>query len=412
MQVDLVMAWRNIFRNKRRSILTICAIAFASLLLVFMFSWQFGSYETMINASVMIRTGHLQVQAKGYKKNMDIRKALDQPSAIGKMLDSIPQVESYTFRANAFSLASSHDRTYGILLTGIDPEREGRVSTLQDIIRKGRFLEKDDMNQALAGWLLAKNLKVDTGDEITLIGQGRDGSVAATVVTVKGIFNSGIDEYDRGAMQMSLSGFQEVFSMREGVHQVVVNCKSLSDVEIVQNRLENEISSRFPEKGIAVWDWKTLNPGLVQSIKMDLSMGVIYYIILIIVVAFSILNTFLMAVFERTREFGVMMAIGTKPGRIMKILMAESLSMTIIGVVSGVIFGVALTYYFQVHGIDITGMSEALSRFGISGRIYPRLSFLSITIGPSMVLVITVIAAMYPALKIRKLDPVEALAFA
>ena len=152
-----------------------------------------------------------------------------------------------------------------------------------------------------------------------------------------------------------------------------------------------------------------LMPGLVEGIQLDLMSGLILYVILIVVVAFSILNTFLMAVFERTKEFGVLMAIGTTPGRLTKVLLLESLTMTIVGVVIGMIAGSMVTWYFEVHGISVAGTSEVVRQFGIPERMFPQLSVLSLSIGPILVLFITSLAALYPALKVRRLRPVEAL---
>ena len=185
MSIDTKMAWRNIWRNTRRTILTISAITFASLLLVFMLSFQFGSYETMINTSVRIHTGHLQIQAQDYQEKKNIRSVVASPAEIGIILADIPQVESFTFRGQAFSLVSSSERTYGVLVTGIDPAREAKVSRLKSLIRQGTYLSGADTDQALVGKILARNLRVGVGDELTVLGQGLDGSIAATVVTVK-----------------------------------------------------------------------------------------------------------------------------------------------------------------------------------------------------------------------------------
>jgi ABC-type lipoprotein release transport system permease subunit len=403
------MAWRNIWRNPRRTILTVSAITFASVLLVFMLSFQFGSYETMINTSVKIHSGHLQVQAEKYQEKKSIRLVIADPRTIGAILDHIPQVAAYTFRAQAFSLISSKNRTYGVGVTGIDPQREVHVSRLKKLVREGDFLSADDINQAVVGKLLAKNLRVRVGDELTLLGQGRDGSIAATVVAVKGIFSSGIDAFDRSSVHIPLSAFQELFSMDGAVHEVVVIGKSLSDVSAIKAKIQADLSRLNISKPLKTLDWQELMPGLRQAIEMDLVSGLIFYGLLIVVVAFSILNTFLMAIFERTREFGVMMAIGTTPRRLTKVLLIESMSMTLIGIIAGIILGIGLTYYFQVHGIDFSSGSELLSQFGISGRMYPKLSLLSVSIGPFMVLFFTFFAALYPALKIRRLRPVEAM---
>ena len=409
MAIDIKMAWRNIWRNPRRTILTISAIVFASTLLIFMLSFQLGSYGAMINASVRIHTGHLQVQAKGYQDKKDMRLVVPDPSAVGKLMAGIPEVDAYTFRANAFSLASSEERTYGVMVIGVDPVRESRVSSLPQLIRQGRYLAEHDTNQALLGQLLAKNLRVGVGDEVTILGQGRDGSIAATVVKIKGIYSSGMDDFDRSSLHIPLELFQDVYSMRGAVHEVVAIGRSLSDVDEMKRAVRAGLRRLDQKEPLVALDWNEIMPGLLQAIELDLVSGIIFWFILIVVVAFSILNTFLMAVFERTREFGVLMAIGTTPGRLTRLLLIESAAMTMIGISIGIICGCLLTWYFQVHGINLGGASELMSQYGISGRMYPRLSLITALSGPGAVLIITVLTALYPAFKVRRLKPVEAM---
>jgi putative ABC transport system permease protein len=413
--IDLKMAWRNIWRNPRRTLLTMLAIAFACVLLVFMLSFQFGSYDTMIDSSVKISTGHLQIQARGYRRDHAIRKVIPDPRPILRILDKTPAIRAYATRANAFAMVSSASRTYGVMVVGIQPWSEVRVSTLGQIITQGAYLSAQPDSRgfygALVGRLLARNLQLTVGDEVTLLGQGRDGSVAAAVLKVQGIYASGMDELDRNAMQIPLAAFQDIFSMQQAVHEIVIVGNRLSSVPAIKTDLQQRLSGLKNTPPLVVLDWDELLPGLRQAISMDLVSGAIFYLILIMVVAFSILNTFLMAILERTHEFGVMMAMGTRPGRLTRLVMAESVGMTLVGVAAGILFGVLLTGYFQIHGIDISGSSELLRQYGIPSRIYPRLSVLSTTIGPAAVLIITLMAAVYPALKIRRLRPVEAMTY-
>ncbi|MBW1846294.1 MAG: ABC transporter permease [Deltaproteobacteria bacterium] len=392
------MAWRNVWRNPRRT-------------LVFMLSLQFGSYETMINTSVKIYAGHLQVQAEEYHEKMKMRMVVTDPDSVSRILDSVKGVEAYTARAKAFSLVSSDRRTSGVLVIGIDPEREANVSTIKRLIRDGRYLSSKDTNKAIVGKLLAKNLQVVPGDELTLLGQGRDGSIAATVLEIKGIFGSGIDEFDRSALQIPLKYFQEVFAMGNAVHEVVVIGESLNKISDIKSAVQMNLDGLSSKYRLKIMDWMELMPGLLQGIQIDLVGGIIFYVILILVVSFSILNTFLMAIFERTREFGMLMAIGTTPKRLTKLLLMESMCMTIIGVAMGIILGSIITFYFQVYGIDLAGASEVLKQYGISGRLHPRLTFISVTSGPLIVMFFAFCAALYPALKVRSLKPVEAMAY-
>jgi putative ABC transport system permease protein len=389
--------------------LTMAAIAFATLLLIFMLSWQFGSYDTMINAAVKVHTGHLQVQAEGYNEQRAMRLVVPDPAAVSRILDETPGVASYAARASAFSLVSSKERTYGVAVMGIDPEREAEVTTLKQLIRQGSYLSERDADHALVGELLAKNLRVGVGDELVLLGQGRDGSIAATVVRVKGIFSYGQDEFDRNVIYLPLPYFQEVYSMRGAVHEVAVLCISREAVPRIKQAVATGINKIDTKSTLVVLDWMELMPGLIQSIQIDLVSGLIMYVILIIVVAFSILNTFLMVIFERTREFGVFMAMGTTPGRLTRLLLLESTTLTMLGTVIGIIAGSLVTWYFQIHGIIISGTSEMMRQYGLPERIYPQLSALSIAVGAGLVLVITLVAALYPALKVRRLQPVEAM---
>ena len=411
--MDIKMAWRNIWRNPRRTLLTIAAIAFACVLLVFMLSFQFGSYETMINASVTIHTGHLQVQARGYHDNQEMRRVIADPRPVEQALDAITQVKAYSARARAFALISSQNRTYGVMVEGVDPAAEAQVSTLAKIVRQGHYLDASPRDasipDALIGDLLAHNLKVSVGDELTLLGQGYDGSIAATVLRVTGITHSGLDDFDRNAIQMPLNRFQEIFSMGTAVHEIVIMGRHLADTATIKAALESALKAIDAQPPLTVLDWEALTPGLKQAISMDMVSGAIFYLILIMVVAFSILNTFLMAILERTYEFGVMMAMGTRPARLTRLVLAESAGMTLVGVVCGMLLGCLVTTYFTHHGINL-GDGSAISRqYGLPSILYPQLTLFSSITGPLAVFIITLLAAIYPALKIRRLQPVEAM---
>jgi len=402
---DYLLAWRNIWRNPRRSVLTILAVVFASGLLVFMLSFQFGAYEDMIDSSVRLSTGHLQVQAIGYQDRPEVHKVIKSPGLLLEKIGALGGVEAVTIRSEAFALAAGAKRSRGTMVSGVRAEVEGRISSLPGQIRKGRYLRDGDVDVAVIGALGAERLQIDIGDECTLIGQGRDGSVAATVVTVIGVFRTGIDDFDRSTMQIPLSDFDAIFSMEGGVHRLVIATQTLAD----DNPVAAAIRLMPEADGLAVLTWDELTPGLRQSIELDLIGGIIMYAILVIVVAFSILNTFFMAIFERTREFGVLMAIGTKPRRLVKIMLLESLAMTCVGLFAGMVLGIAVTLLFSHYGISMGESSELLAQYGIADRLYPQLSLLSIIIGPAIISVVTFITALVPALKIVHMRPVEAL---
>lgn len=405
MMGDLILAWRNIWRNPRRSVLTLSAIAFACVLLVFMLSFQLGSYESMISASVRLSTGYIQIQAKGYQKDQKMEQVVPDSQKIMSSIRSVPGITGVSARNYAFAMASSAARTRGLIVMGIDPQNEGMVTTLPSQIREGRYLGPEDRSGCLIGTLLSRMLRVGVGDEITLLGMGRDGSVAATVVNVIGICSSGIEEVDRSIVRITVSHFDEIFSMNSSVHAIALSVSDLSALERIR-----DILKKMPMlEGLAILDWSELTPGLMQSIKLDLASGFLMYMALVLVVAFSIANTFIMAIFERTREFGVLMAIGVKPGRLMRMLLAEAFILNSMGIILGMLAGAGITLFFQSRGIDIGEAGQMVAQYGLSTRFYPRLSTISLLTGPAIVMVLTWFSALIPTLRVRRMTPVDAM---
>jgi len=402
---EFKLPWRNIWRNKRRSTLTILAIVFATTLLVFMLSFQLGSYEDMINASVKLNTGHIQIMPRGYHEEKKIRNVIPHPDDILEKIKRLPSIKGAVKRAESFCIASSKARTKGVFISGVTPAAEKKVSRLSNSMKKGDYLNDGEYDAAIIGYLLARRLKLDIGDELTILGQGRDGSVAAGIVTIKGIFKSGIDEFDQNVIQVPYSYFNDTFYMENTANKIVVLLDSLDKIEPTRRRIASMINTDHLE----ILDWEALMPGLKQSINLDLVSGFIMYGILIIVVSFSILNTFLMSILERKKEYGVLIAIGTTPARLIKFILTESMLMTLSGLIIGMTVGAGITLYFSHHGISLGESSALLSQYGISDRLYPKLSKISLFSGPLLILIASFFTALMPALRIRKLRPVEAI---
>ena len=402
---DLLMAWRNIWRNPRRSVLTILAIIFATALLVFMLSFQFGAYDDMIDSSVRLSTGHVQIVAPGYHDRPEMRKVISDPDRLIQASLHLGKVDRLAKRSEAFVLASGDRRSRGLAVSGVDPAIEREISSVPQQIVEGRYLEEGDGSVAVIGSLAARHLQLGIGDECVLLGSGRDGSIAAGVVSIVGIFKSGIDEFDRGAMQLPLNEFDSIFSMNGSVHRLIYTFDQLSDSGPAANQLRADEDSA----GLQVMTWEELTPGLKQSIELDLISGIIMYFILVVVVAFSIVNTFFMAIFERKKEFGVLMSIGMKPGRLVRLMLLESLSMTWVGLVLGILFGIAITLLVSRYGISMGDSAEFMAQYGMPERLYPKLTYLSIVVGPLLIFMVTMLTALIPVLRIPTLKPVEAL---
>jgi ABC-type lipoprotein release transport system permease subunit len=404
MNIVLRLAWRNLWRHARRTWLTIGAMVFSNTLLVFMISFQFSMYGLMIDNTLQVFSGHMQVQAPGYKDDQKMRQVVPDVQSLAATLRSELDSETIAARGWSFGLASSEERSYGIGIYGVEPAFEGNVSNIPGLIEDGQYLESTDTMEIVIGTMLARNLRVGVGDELTILGSGLDGSFAAAVVTVVGIFESGVKEIDRNIAEMPLGAFQEVFYMNGAGHQVVILAPTLDDAP----RVQEQVAATLPQE-LVVHDWTALQPGLKQAIQADMSSAFFMYGILVVLVAFSVLNTQLMSVLERTHEFGVVMALGMKPGRLGRLVMLETTLMGLIGFIIGAGTGTLLTYWFSVNGLSYPGMEEMVAKFNLPGRVYPQVSWLKTVFGPAVVFLFTLLAAAYPAWRLRRLNPVEAM---
>jgi len=406
--VNLVfrLAWRNLWRQPRRTWLTTGAMMFSNMLLVFMISLQFGMYGLMIDNTLQSFTGHLQIQAPGYIDDKKMRQTVADIVPLTESIRAEFPEHNIAARTTGFALISSEDRSYGIAVFGVEPAYEPGVSTLPGLVSEGRFLGDNDAAEIIIGAALARNLRVELGDELTLLGSGRDGSFAAAVVNIVGIFDSGIAEFDRSITEIPLGFFQDAFYMDGSGHHVVINAGSIDGVDVLQGRVEAALPAG---DDLVVHDWDALQPGLQQAIKADMSSAFFMYGILVILVAFSVLNTQLMSVLERTHEFGIVMSLGLTPGRLSRLVLLETSIMGVLGLVLGAVLGGLFTYWFSVNGFAYPGMDEMAAKFNLPARFYPQVSTLTLLMGPAVVFVFTILAALYPALKLHKLHPVEAM---
>lgn len=381
-------------------------MAFSNVLLVFMISLQFGMYGMMIDNTLRVLTGHLQVQAVGYKDERKMRQTVPDVIALADSLRRDLDHDAVAPRALAFALASSKDRTYGVQIAGVDPVGEPLVSSIPGLVQAGTYLSDPDAGDIALGSVLARNLRVGVGDEITLLGSGLDGSFAAAVVTVSGIFETGVAELDRGLAEIPLVYFQDVFFMQAAGHEVVVSASNLDEAALLTRRTRGLLEGR---DGLTVHDWDALQPGLRQAIKADMSSAFFMYGILVILVAFSVLNTQLMSVLERTREFGIVMALGISPGRLGRLVLLETALMGVMGFIGGAVLGALVTGWFAANGFSYPGMDELAANFNLPARVYPPVAFLPTVLGPLVVFLFSMLSALYPALRLNWLHPVEAM---
>jgi putative ABC transport system permease protein len=399
------LAWRNLWRRPQRTLLSLASIALVTSLLVFMLSFQISVYDTMKETTLRIFDGYAQLQPAGYAEDPSLDRAISNPSWLARQAAAIPGVSAAAPRVNGFAILANGSRSYGAAVVGVDPASEAKISSIASTIKAGRYLTPTDTDAAILGDILSANLKLGVGQKVTLLGQARDGSVAADVLRVVGIYHSGVPDLDRTILEMPIGRAQDTFGMSGGANTVVLGGGSLADV----GHAMPDLKAVGRRAGVSVLDWEALEPAMSDAIALKYATSMLFYLTLLAVVAFIILNTLLMSVLERTREFGMLLALGMRPGQIGRLVWIELLSLALLGCAIGVAVGGAVTLWFQAHGVLIPGLGKALAQFGLPSRLYPSLTPFTALIGPGVILAAIVAGGLVPYLRVVRLTPALAM---
>lgn len=397
-----MIAWRNLWRNRRRTLFTAGSIAFACLLLMFSRSLQLGSYTGMIDAATELFAGHAQVQHRDFLDDPRLRYRINDAAALAQQVAAVPGVASVALRGQAFALLSVDERGFGAQVMGVQPAAEQAMSTLPTALVTGRYLQAGD--EAFIGSTLARNLGAQVGDELVVLGTGPEGGVAALALTIVGIFETGQVELDRGLVQVPLDVFQQGFYLEDQVHQLALSLHRVEEIESVALAVK-----RLLPEGLAFRGWQELMPDVVQGIAIDRATNRLFYLILTLVVLFSIVNTFIMTVFERTREFGMLLAIGMRPWRLIRMVQLEALWLTLLGSVIACVLAVPMLVWLSQVGIPVSGMEDLLGGFAFPSHLKAEISLPDLGAIPLVFIIGCQLSALLPALRLRRLDPVEAL---
>ena len=399
-----IIAWRNIWRNKRRTLITAASVFFGVIFAAVMSSMQEGSYSKMIDNVVKFYSGYLQIQQEDYWDNKTINNTFELTDTLLGEVREIPQVTGTAPRLESFALASSEDLTKGAVIIGIDPEQENRITNPEKWIIRGRYLHPGDQG-ILMGNELASYLHLEVGDTLVLLGMGYHGVSAAGKYPVNGIFRYPLPQFNRQFVYLDLSLAQELYWAPHRITSLVVMVKDHYDMPAAREALLNKV-----KPPLRVMSWDEMQPELVQLIASDRMGGKIFKAILYIIIGFGILGTVIMMFSERKRELAVMVAIGMRKGLLAGVLFFETVYIAILGLVTGLGASIVINIYFYHHPIHVTGKAaKAFTDMGIE----PVYAF---SLMPSVfynqvitVFVLVMLIALYPAVKIMRLEISRAL---
>ncbi len=406
MKLLIKLAWRNIWRNKRRSILTLAAVIFAVFMAIGMRGIQLGTYALNIKTAVELFSGYLQVQMKGYNDTPKLSLCFTEDKNLTSALKNTKGIESYSSRIYADGLISFKDNSRGVAIFGIEPDKEKKVTTFVENVDEGRFFSSDSSNEIVVGTQLLENLNAKIGDEIVLLAQGYDGSLGNQKYKIVGTVRLGVQELESTVVFMGLKTAQSLLAMRNKVNVIAIKASDLSELKDIQNNL----TSKIKNKDLTVLPWNKVNPELQQAIQLDNVSGILFLGILIVIVAFGILNTVLMSVTERFREFGVVLSIGMPQKKLTYLVYIETMFIAVIGLIFGNVLGYIVNYYLILHPIVFGGelknlyelyhfLPELRSSLQASIFVYVSLSIIGISI----------LSCLYPAYRVYKLEPLKGI---
>jgi putative ABC transport system permease protein len=405
---NLRIAWRNLGRNHRRTALALTAIIVAQLALLFSDGLMHGYADAMIDAVTGPMLGHVQVHEPGWRDEHAMDLTLGDVDAKVAAVRRVPGVGRASARIYAPALAALGEEGHVVVVIGIEPAVEARADGLLSGVAKDR-LPRD--NDVLVGAGLADEMGVHAGDEIAIVGQAADGSIANDLYRVGALLTSPVDQVQRHGVLMSLAAAQQLFAMPDEAHEITVRGSDPQQAEALAATL-----SQLPDLAhTEVLPWEKLVPELVTLVRLTERSSLIVLVLVFIAAAAGIANTMLMATFERTREIGMLLALGTTPRRIVSMVLAEATALGLAGAALGTVLGIGLVVATAHSGIDLTTLgNEAARDVSFQGLNYqfsivPRLTLLDVVEGVAGVGVVSVLASLWPAVHVARLSPMEAM---
>ena len=400
------IAWRNIWRNTRRTILTVLAIGFGVALTVLTRGTQFGMYSQIVDFNISLSVGHAQIHRAGYWDKKTLRNTFEASEVDIGGVAAIPHVETVSPKLNVEALvAVGDDQSSGAMLNGVIPSREAGITIVDETIIEGSYLSDDDMSGAIIGATLAKNLDAHIGDELIYFTQGRYGSTSAGKFTIRGIYKTGELDMDGFSAFVPLATLQPTLDAPGRLSALAVGVDDHRAVADVTTRLRE----MYEGPDLEVMDYRALIPDIMQTIEFDNATAIIFLILLLVIIGFSILETILMSVMERFHEFGVMMAIGLRKGTLVWLVFCEAAFVGVIGALFGNVLGYAANAYLQANPIVLDSMSEAYTQFGFTPQIIAMTDIGEQLYWTAIVLTMTLAVALWPARVATRFSPVEAI---
>ncbi len=408
-RTDVRMGWRNLGRNRIRTLLACFAIAIAQVTLIWINSFMNGHEARVFEVLTGPMLGHIQIHAPGYRDGEAIERVIGNAASLARRIAGLPHVRGVAPRVYAPVLVSLRETGHVAGLTGMDVRAETKAGGVLEGVGPGRIPAGREI---LVGKGLALNMGVRPGDTLALMGQAVDGSIASGLYRVRGVIETPVDQINQAGIVMDLPLSQEFLAMTDQVHEMLIRAESRESIPLVLS----ELGGFPPLRSCEILSWDRIVPSIATLLRMSGKVNWLILLLVFLTTVAGIVNTMLMATFERSREFGMLLALGCTPARLIRVLAIESLTLGAVGVAAGTVIGVALTLHGVRHGIDLAllagvgqGSNFTFEGMSLSMKVFPILKLKDIAGGVAAVCVTSVLASLWPARRISRLEPVEAM---
>ncbi|MBK9924993.1 MAG: ABC transporter permease [Anaerolineales bacterium] len=402
----LKLAWRNVWRQRRRTFLIAIGMGITMAMLVLYDGVVAGFEQAIYGNAIQLLGGNVQVHAPGYNEKVGRKPLLpmNAPDAIVAAAESQAEVVAASKRIITGGLVTNREGAFAVSVVGIEPEKESKISPVADNISKGDYVSTEDGDLIVIGQGLATAMNIDVGDRITMVANSKNEQERQRTMTVKGIYDVGVPNVEKATIYVSLAEAQALSGLDGQVTEIVVSLKQIGQEPGVMDA----INTAAP--GYEVTSWETSIPELKETLEMKTGVMGVFGTFMIGIVAIGILNLLMMAVFERTREIGVIGALGLKPRQITLIFLLEGILIGIAGAVIGAVLGTLIYSILGYYGMDYSAFANLTEYTAlISGRIYTSLVPMKILKHALTVAIISALAALYPAIQASQREPAEAL---
>ena len=406
MKRTIIMAWRNIWRNPRRTLVIITAVVIGVWSMVFLGAFSRGMLNNMLENGKSVLIGDIQIHHKNYREDPSIDKSMEQVEIVRDFLkNNLSQGILWTERIKVSSYVSNARHSSGVTLVGIDPEKERMISFLGTSIVKGKYLEPNDKSGVIMGKALLEKFDTKIGKKLILMTRSKTGKVVSKAFRIRGVFKAEMETTEKTYLFITMQGARKLLNMEKGISEISILIPEKENIDIVAKRLKENLDAKI----FSIETWKDLLPMLEAYVRIFDGFMYIWYFVVFIAMGFGIVNTSLMAIFERVREFGLLRALGMKPWRVIASVLTESIFTLAVGIIAGNCLGMLSVFLMKGNGIDLALFGKGAEFFGMSRIIYPVLTLTDVIAVNSVIFLLGIIVSLYPAIRAAQITPIEAM---